>query len=86
VKAIGGRVIVKRDSNEEKTAAGIVLPNSQKGPLNTGEVLSVGAAIGDEIKVGDRICFEKHAGDGIREGENDNAYLCVKYQFIMAVL
>lgn len=88
MQAIGDRVIVIRDNGEGKTKGGIVLPNSQKGPVPYGTVVSVGKDIEDEIKKGDIVYFEKHAGEEIKAPNafEDTQYLCVKYEYIMAIV
>jgi chaperonin GroES len=67
------RVVIKRLEAEEKTAGGIVLPDSAKEKPQKGEVLAVGpgklldsgkrAAV--EVKVGDTVLFGKYSGNEI---------------------
>ena len=61
------RVLVRRVEAEEKTAGGIIIPDSAKEKPQEGEVVSVGAGARDEsgkvnpldVKAGDRILFGK---------------------------
>lgn len=68
------RVLVKRVEEEEKTAGGIIIPDSAKEKPQEGEVMAVGAgAIGDdnkviplEVKAGDRVLFGKWSGTEVK--------------------
>lgn len=69
IKPLGDRVVIKMVENEEKTASGIVLPDSAKEKPQVAEVVAVGPggfADGHEIKmeleVGDRVLISKYAG------------------------
>src|ERR671918_195874 len=64
------RVLVRRVEAEEKTAGGIIIPDTAKEKPQEGEVISVGAGTRDEtsklveldVKPGDRILFGKWSG------------------------
>ncbi|MBW8784337.1 MAG: co-chaperone GroES [Novosphingobium sp.] len=73
------RVLVRRVEAEEKTAGGIIIPDTAKEKPQEGEVISVGAGTRDEsgklvpldVKAGDRILFGKWSGTEVRlEGED----------------
>ena len=73
------RLLVKRIEAEEKTAGGIIIPDTAKEKPVEGEVLAVGPGARDEtgkiqpldVKVGDRVLFGKWAGtDVIIDGED----------------
>jgi chaperonin GroES len=73
------RVLVRRIEAEEKTAGGIIIPDSAKEKPSEGEVLAVGAGTRDEtgklveldVQVGDRILFGKWSGTEVRlQGED----------------
>ncbi|MCT8997962.1 co-chaperone GroES [Chelativorans intermedius] len=73
------RLLVRRIEAEEKTAGGVIIPDTAKEKPQQGEVLAVGpgarAENGEivplEVKVGDRILFGKWSGTEIRlEGED----------------
>jgi len=73
------RVLVRRVEAEEKTAGGIIIPDTAKEKPQEGEVLAVGAGVRDEngkltpldVKEGDRILFGKWSGTEVRlEGED----------------
>jgi chaperonin GroES len=63
-------VLVKRVEAEEKTAGGIIIPDTAKEKPAEGEVLAVGSGARDDagkvhpldVKIGDRILFGKWAG------------------------
>jgi chaperonin GroES len=73
------RVLVRRIEAEEKTAGGIIIPDSAKEKPSEGEVIAVGAGTRDEtgklvaldVQVGDRILFGKWSGTEVRlQGED----------------
>jgi len=73
------RVVVRRLEAEEKTAGGIIIPDTAKEKPMEGEVIAVGAGARDEagklvpldVKAGDRILFGKWSGSEIKiEGED----------------
>ena len=86
------RVVVKRIDAEEKTAGGIIIPDTAKEKPSQGEVIAVGPGARDEagkriepdVKVGDRILFGKWSGSEVRlDGED---LLIMKESDIMGVL
>ena len=68
------RVLVRRVEAEEKTAGGIIIPDSAKEKPQEGEVVSVGSGARDEtgkvnaldVKAGDRILFGKWSGTEVK--------------------
>ncbi len=78
LKPLNDRVIVKRIEEEQKTAGGIIIPDTAKEKPIQGEVLAVGSGkvLEDgnrrplDVKAGDRVLFGKYAGTDIKvEGE-----------------
>lgn len=78
IKPLNDRVLVKRMEQEEKTAGGIVIPDTAKEKPQEGKVVAVGPGKWDdfgkrmalEVKEGDRIVFNKYAGTEIKiDGE-----------------
>ncbi|MBF0380419.1 MAG: co-chaperone GroES [Magnetococcales bacterium] len=72
------RVVVKRTEEEQKTAGGIIIPDTAKEKPIQGEVVAVGkGAIGDngkaqpmDVKVGDVVLFGKYGGTDVKiDGE-----------------
>ena len=68
------RVLVRRVESEEKTAGGIIIPDTAKEKPMEGEVLAIGAGARNEkgelvaldVMVGDRILFGKWSGTEVR--------------------
>jgi len=68
------RVVVKRIDAEEKTAAGIIIPDTAKEKPSEGEVIAVGPGGRDEtgklipidVKVGDIVLFGKWSGTEVK--------------------
>src|SRR3954454_23080913 len=84
LRPLGDRVIIELIESEEKTASGIVLPDSakekpQEGKIvavGTGRVLDNGERVSLEVAQGDRIIFSKYAGTEVKyEG---NEYLILR--------
>ena len=86
------RVVVKRIDAEEKTAGGIIIPDTAKEKPSQGEVVSVGPGGRDEsgklipidVKTGDRVLFGKWSGTEVKIDGVD--YLIMKESDIMGVL
>ncbi|MCR4427949.1 MAG: co-chaperone GroES [Caldiserica bacterium] len=93
LKPLGDRVIVKVLESEERTKAGIVIPDTAKEKPQKGKVIAVGPGrineengqrIPLEVKVGDTIIFAKYGGTEIKlEGEE---YLILSERDILAIL
>lgn len=74
LKPLADRVVVKKLDAEEKTAGGIVLPDTAKEKPQQGEVLAVGPGRLDEkgarqpmeLKVGDKVLFAKYSGTEVK--------------------
>jgi len=78
VKPLGEKILVKRLEAEEKTAGGIVLPDTAKEKPKEGKIIAVGDGklLDDgtrakfEVKVGDTVIFSSYAGTEIKvDGE-----------------
>lgn len=73
------RVLVRRIEAEEKTAGGIIIPDTAKEKPSEGEVVAVGPGVRDEsgklielaVKPGDRILFGKWSGTEVRIENED---------------
>jgi chaperonin GroES len=86
------RVVVRRIDSDEKTAGGIIIPDTAKEKPQEGEVVAVGPGARDDdgklvkldVKKGDRILFGKWSGTEVKiEGEE---YLIMKEADIMGVI
>jgi len=70
IKPMNDRVLVLRVQEEQKTAGGIIIPDTAKEKPQEGKIVAVGPGkAGDdgkrtvlEVKVGDRVLFGKYAG------------------------
>ena len=78
IKPMNDRVLVTRVEEEQKTAGGIIIPDTAKEKPQEGEVVAVGPGKRDEggrripleVKAGNRILFGKYAGTEIKiDGE-----------------
>lgn len=81
------RVIVKPAPAEEKTAGGIIIPDTAKEKPQRGTVMAAGPGKKDEpmtVKAGDTILYGKYAGTEVSfEGED---YLIMRESDILAVI
>jgi len=86
------RVVVKRIEAEEKSAGGIIIPDTAKEKPSQGEVVAVGPGGRDEngklipmgLKAGDRVLFGKWSGSEVKlDGEE---LLIMKESDIMGVI
>ena len=74
LQPLGDRVVIERDEAEQKTAGGIVLPDTAKDKPTRGKVVSVGdgrllksgTRVPLQLKVGDRVLFGKYSGQTVK--------------------
>jgi chaperonin GroES len=86
------RVVVRRIDAEEKSAGGIIIPDTAKEKPQEGEVVAVGPGARDEqgklvtpdVKVGDRVLFGKWSGTEVKLDGQD--LLIMKESDIMGVI
>ncbi|MBP1638476.1 MAG: groES [Bacteroidetes bacterium] len=87
IKPLADRVLIQPAAAEEKTASGIIIPDSAKEKPLKGEVKAVGQGTKDEemvVKAGDQVLYGKYAGtelelDGVK-------YLIMRQSDILAVI
>lgn len=91
IKPLADRVVVEPIEREEKTASGIVLPDTAKEKPQEGKVIAVGPGrweegkrIPLEVKEGDRVLFAKYAGTEVKYG--DKELLILRESDILAVI
>ena len=86
------RVVVRRVESEERTAGGIIIPDTAKEKPQEGEVIAVGPGARDEagklipldVKAGDRILFGKWSGTEVKIDGQD--YLIMKESDVMGIV
>jgi len=87
IKPLADRVLIKPAAAEEKTASGIIIPDSAKEKPLKGEVLAVGNGTKDEemvVKKGDVVLYGKYAGTELElDGEK---YLIMRQNDILAIV
>lgn len=92
IKPLGERVVIKVLEKEEKTASGIVLPDTAKEKPQQGEVVAVGAGkllesgerLAMEVKVGDKVIFSKYSGTEVKLDGAE--YLILSEKDILAIV
>jgi chaperonin GroES len=92
IKPMNDRVLVTRMAEEQKTAGGIIIPDTAKEKPQEGKVVAVGPGkpndsgkrVPLEVKKGDRILFSKYAGTEIKvDGEE---HIFMREDDILAIL
>ncbi len=92
LKPLGDRIVIELIESEEKSAFGIVLPDSAKEKpqegkviaVGTGRVLDNGTRVDLDVKEGDKIIFSKYAGTEVKfEGIE---YLILRENDILAIV
>lgn len=92
VKPLGDRVFIKVSASEEKTAGGILLPDTAKEKPQIGEIVAVGPGKRNddgsrsevEVKAGDKVLYSKYAGTDVKLGSED--YVLLSEKDILAVV
>ena len=82
VKPLNDRVLVKRVESEEKSAGGIIIPDTAKEKPQEGRVVAVGPGKLDKgerlpmsVQVGDRVLFGKYSGTDVNVGGEEHTLL-----------
>ncbi|MBZ4659044.1 MAG: co-chaperone GroES [Desulfacinum sp.] len=92
LKPLNDRVVVKRLEEEERTAGGIIIPDTAKEKPIQGEIIAVGSGklMEDgsrrplDVKEGDRVLFSKYAGTDVKvEGDE---LLIMREDDILAII
>ncbi|MBR1769342.1 MAG: co-chaperone GroES [Bacteroidales bacterium] len=87
IKPLSDRVLVKPAEAEQKTATGIIIPDTAKEKPMEGEVIAVGPGKKDEpmtVKAGDKVLYGKYSGTEINVG--DEQYLIMRESDIYAII
>ncbi|MGM0524070.1 MAG: co-chaperone GroES [Bacillota bacterium] len=92
LKPLGDRVIIERIEEEEKTASGIIVPESAKEKPQQGRVVAVGkgrvadngSVITLDVKENDKVVFQKYAGTELKHEGKD--YLILREDDILAII
>lgn len=91
-KPLHDRVVVEPVEAEEKTAGGVIIPDTVKEKPQQGKVIAVGPGLRDEsgkqhaldVKKGDTVLYGKWSGSEVRIGNKD--YVIMKEADILGVL
>jgi chaperonin GroES len=92
IRPLNDRLLVKRLKEEEKTAGGIIIPDSAKEKPAEGEVMAVGPGkssdkgerVAMQVKAGDRVLFSKYSGTDVKiEGED---YLIMREDDVLGII
>ena len=92
LKPLGSRVVIKPLEREEMTKSGIVLPDTAKEKPQEGKVLAIGPGDRDEdgkripveLKVGDKVLYQKYAGTEFKI--DDEELLILSEKDVLAIV
>ncbi len=87
IKPLADRVVIEPENAEEKTAGGIIIPDTAKEKPQRGKIVAAGKGTKDEpitVKVGDSVLYGKYAGTEI--ALNGGEYLIMRESDIFAVI
>jgi chaperonin GroES len=87
IKPLADRVLIEPAEAEEKTAGGIIIPDTAKEKPQRGTVVAAGPGKKDEpltVKVGDNVLYSKYAGTEI--SHEGNTYLILRESDIVAIV
>ena len=87
IKPLADRVVIEPSAAEEKTAGGLIIPDTAKEKPQRGTVVAVGPGKKDEpitVKVGDVVLYGKYAGTEISIDGND--YLIMRESDLVAII
>jgi len=92
LKPLGDRIVVEPAERAERTASGIILPETAKEKPQEGEVLAVGPGRRDEegkrvpmdVKKGDRVLYAKYSGTEVKV--DDKKLLIMKESDVLALV
>ncbi len=87
IKPLADRVLIEPTEAEEKTASGIIIPDTAKEKPQRGKVVAIGTGTKDEkmeVKEGDTVLYGKYAGTELNVAGKD--YLIMRQSDILAVV
>jgi len=87
VKPLSDRVLIQPNPAEEKTAGGLIIPDTAKEKPLAGKVVAVGPGTSEvtmEVKVGDQVLYGKYAGTEVTADGKD--YLIMRQSDILAII
>ena len=93
VKPLGDRIVIRRFEADEKTAGGLLLPDSAKNKPQKGKVVSVGPGKLHkdgtrrplQVKEGDVVLFTNWAGDEFKQSHGEDILL-MREEDVLAVI
>ncbi len=92
IRPLQDRILIKRVDEEQKTAGGIIIPDSAKEKPQEGRVVAVGnGKVGEDgkvrpldVKKGDRVLFSKYAGTEVKlDGEE---HMIIREEDVLGVI
>jgi chaperonin GroES len=94
LKPLGDRLIVRAIEEEEKTASGIVLPDTAKEKPQIGEVLAAGDGKFDDsgkripldVKKGDKVLYSKYGGTETKDPKTGEDLLVLRESDVLATV
>lgn len=94
ITPIANRVVVQLVKAKKTTTSGIILSTDDKNEQSIGQIIAIGAGMGDEenvtqlgLKVGDKVLISKYGGESLKDEQDpDTEYKIVNGKDIFAVI
>jgi chaperonin GroES len=94
ITPLANRVVVKLVKTKKTTASGIILSTEDKNEQSIGEIIAIGAGLGDEenvtklgLNIGDKVLFGKYSGESVKdETDPDTEYKIINGKDIFAII
>lgn len=87
IKPLSDRVLIQPNPAEERTASGLIIPDTAKEKPLAGKIIAVGPGTSEitmEVKVGDEVLYGKYAGTEVNVEGKD--YLIMRQSDIFAII
>jgi len=94
LKPIADRIIIRREAADEKSAGGIILPDTAQNKPQRGTIVAVGPGkmkadgtrATPQLKAGDKVLFTSWAGDEFKDTKNKDELLVMHEGDVMCVI
>jgi chaperonin GroES len=84
IQPLGDRLVIRSMEAEQKTASGIIIPDTAKEKPQRGTVIATGDKLESQIKINDTVLYGKYAGTEVElEGET---YLIMNESDVLAIV
>ena len=88
IKPLGERIVIKLKPAQTKSSGGIILPTSTptNRDVSEGKIIFISEEIGDKVKVGDDVIYDKYAGIPFKMDNDESDYIIVRIDDILGII